>query len=70
MLRGQFKYWSIENVAGARKAMKDAVELRGSLFGLKVARPRLFESSFELVVDRAVAEPAAARQAVLPRAAA
>ena len=59
MLRGQFKYWSIENVAGARKAMKDAVELRGSLFGLKVARPRLFESSFELVVDRAVAEPAA-----------
>ena len=40
--------WSIENVAGARKAMEDAVELRGSLFGLKVARPRLFESSFEL----------------------
>ena len=59
MLRGLFKYWSIENVAGARKAMRGAIELRGSLFGLKVARPRLFESSFELVVDRAIAGPAA-----------
>ena len=36
------------------------VELRGSLFGLRVARPRLFESSFHIHVDEYLQVPARA----------
>ena len=59
MLRTLFDYWVLENVLGARKHMSSsATELDGALFGLRVARSRLFETSFEVVVDQAVAVPA------------
>lgn len=35
--------WIIENVAGARRDMPDAVTLHGGMFGLGVDRPRLFD---------------------------
>lgn len=38
----------IENVCGARKAMRAPLLLRGSMFGLRVDRPRLFESNVPL----------------------
>lgn len=36
----------IENVVGARSHLVDPLLLRGSMFGLEVDRPRLFECSF------------------------
>lgn len=36
--------WIIENVAGARRVMRNAFELTGEMFGLSVHRARLFES--------------------------
>ena len=41
--------WVIENVAGARKDMPDAVTYSGGAFGLGVTRPRLFLSNVPLV---------------------
>lgn len=38
----------IENVPGARKAIRDPVILRGGMFGLGVDRPRLFETNMDL----------------------
>lgn len=43
----------IENVPGARSEMRDAATLHGGMFGLGVDRPRLFETSFLLMVPRA-----------------
>lgn len=40
--------WVVENVVGARKLMCSPVTLSGGMFGLKVYRPRLFESSITL----------------------
>lgn len=40
----------IENVAGARKEMRNPVTLTGGMFGLGVHRPRLFESNFPIAV--------------------
>lgn len=40
----------IENVPGARSEMRDVVRLRGGMFGLRVDRPRLFESNVPLTV--------------------
>ena len=37
--------WVVENVVGARKYMNTTVKLHGGMFGLGVARPRLFESN-------------------------
>ncbi len=37
--------WVIENVPGAAKLMRDPIVLTGEMFGLRVHRPRLFESS-------------------------
>lgn len=37
--------WVIENVRGARKAMQNPLMLCGHMFGLKLYRHRLFESS-------------------------
>ena len=59
MLRSLFDFYSIENVAGAKSAMHESVMLCGSMFGLRVARPRLFESNFELHVDEYLRQPAA-----------
>lgn len=38
----------IENVPGARKSLRSPVVYSGGAFGLKVARPRLFESNIAL----------------------
>ena len=54
-----FDLWSIENVMGARSHLSShATELDGALFGLRVARSRLYETNFELVVDEAIRVPA------------
>lgn len=37
--------WVVENVVGARRAMRATIMLHGGMFGLRVNRPRLFESS-------------------------
>ena len=59
-LMALFELWSIENVLGARLHLAPhAAELDGALFGLRVARARLFETNFELFVDEAVRGPAA-----------
>lgn len=39
------KPWVIENVAGARKELRDPVMLCGSMFGLRTQRHRFFETS-------------------------
>lgn len=41
--------WVIENVPGAKKAMRDPVRLTGEMFGLRVHRPRLFETNWLLL---------------------
>lgn len=43
------KPYVIENVAGARKALRDAIMLCGAQFGLKVYRHRYFESNVYLM---------------------
>jgi DNA (cytosine-5)-methyltransferase 1 len=40
----------IENVAGALAHMRSPIELTGEMFGLRVHRPRLFESNVMLLV--------------------
>lgn len=47
--------WVNENVPGARKFMRDPVTLHGGMFGLRVYRPRLFESNVPLLVVKASA---------------
>ena len=42
----------IENVTGARRELRDPVLLSGGMFGLRVHRPRLFESSLRLIGPR------------------
>jgi DNA (cytosine-5)-methyltransferase 1 len=37
--------WVVENVPGARRHMPDPITLHGGMFGLAVARPRLFSSN-------------------------
>jgi DNA (cytosine-5)-methyltransferase 1 len=39
------RLWVMENVAGARSAMRSPLILHGGMFGLGVDRPRLFESN-------------------------
>jgi DNA (cytosine-5)-methyltransferase 1 len=39
----------IENVAGAKRHMRDPIKLSGGMFGLGVDRPRLFESNVALL---------------------
>ena len=52
MLEALFEYWWLENVLGARRHMSaGATELYGALFGLRVDRARLFETSFAVHVD-------------------
>lgn len=49
----------VENVPGARRFMHRPVVLNGGMFGLGVARPRLFECSFDVTTPatRPVANP-------------
>ena len=44
----------IENVPGAKRELRDAITLTGGAFGLRVERPRLFESNVALTVPRYV----------------
>ena len=63
-LKSLFDYWGIENVGGAKSAMSEGtVELRGAMFGLRVVRPRLFESNFLVHVDEFLRVPAVALEA-------
>jgi DNA (cytosine-5)-methyltransferase 1 len=45
MLRAWGGLYVIENVVGARSKMTNTVTLHGGMFGLRVYRPRLFESN-------------------------
>lgn len=48
--------WVIENVSGALRELRNQTELTGEMFGLRVHRPRLFETSGWLLM--APARPA------------
>ena len=43
--------YSIEQPLGSSRWMKEPTILRGSMFGLRVDRPRMFETSFKMHVD-------------------
>lgn len=60
MLQALFDYWAIENVMGKRHMSDHAVQLDGALFGLEVARARLIESNFEIIMDDSVMRSAEA----------
>lgn len=47
------KPFVIENVVGARKALRNPTKLHGGMFGLGVDRPRLFETNFPVVITKA-----------------
>lgn len=42
--------WVIENVPGARRVMRATVTLTGGMFGLRVHRPRIFESNVLIMI--------------------
>lgn len=56
-LRGALLTWGgtyvIENVPGARAAMRTPLTLHGGMFGLGVYRPRLFETNAAVMLSRA-----------------
>lgn len=45
--------WVVENVTGAASAMRTTLLLHGGMFGLRVHRPRLFESNVMILVSPA-----------------
>jgi DNA (cytosine-5)-methyltransferase 1 len=47
------KPWVLENVPGARKHMTAPTTLHGGMFGVGVDRPRLFDTSFLLLIPQA-----------------
>lgn len=49
LLAGSGLPWVIENVSGALAHMHSPIELTGEMFGLRVHRPRLFESNLLLM---------------------
>lgn len=53
--------WVLENVPGAAKHLRDPITLTGGMFGLRVHRPRLFESNVLLL---APVKPAISRDTV------
>lgn len=58
-LRGIDAPWVVENVVGAGRHMQTTVRLHGGMFGLRVHRPRLFESNILILAPTAplVREP-------------
>jgi len=50
----------IENVAGARRHMRNPLTIHGGQFGLNLWRPRLFESNVLVMAPGAAARPATA----------
>ena len=58
-LFGDGRKWAIENVMGAGPYMAERSQtIDGSLFGLRVARARLYETNFDLHIDARVRAPA------------
>jgi DNA (cytosine-5)-methyltransferase 1 len=59
MVRHSGLPYVVENVVGARKAMRETLMLHGGMFGLAVHRPRVFETSFLVLAPPAaiVKEP-------------
>lgn len=47
------KPWVLENVAGARVEMTNPFTLHGGMFGLRVHRPRLFDSNLLILTPQA-----------------
>jgi DNA (cytosine-5)-methyltransferase 1 len=45
--------WVVENVVGARRGMRASLMLHGGMFGLRVHRPRLFESNILMLAPMA-----------------
>ena len=58
LLEQSGRSWVIENVAGARRAMRSPLTLTGGMFGLGVHRPRLFETSFLVFAEPPCPPPA------------
>lgn len=54
LLQSFGKPYVIENVIAARSHLIDPVTLNGGMFGLKVDRPRLFETNWPLIVPQRV----------------
>jgi len=57
LLEATGKPWVIENVVGAKRAMRSPLRLHGGHFGLDVYRPRLFESNILLMAPPAAPRP-------------
>lgn len=57
MLAASGKPWVIENVVGAKRAMRSPLRLHGGHFGIGVYRPRLFESNVLLMAPEPAARP-------------
>lgn len=58
-LFGSERMWAIENVMGAAPHMSEgATVVDGAYFGLRVARARLYETNFPLIIDESVKQPA------------
>jgi DNA (cytosine-5)-methyltransferase 1 len=51
------KPWILENVPGARSEMVAPIALHGGMFGLRVNRPRLFDSNMDLAQPPRAAKP-------------
>lgn len=57
MLAASDRPWVIENVVGAKRAMRSPLRLHGGHFGIGVYRPRLFESNVLLMAPEPAARP-------------
>jgi len=57
LLEATGKPWVIENVVGAKRAMRSPLRLHGGQFGLDLYRPRLFESNVLLMAPPAASRP-------------
>jgi DNA (cytosine-5)-methyltransferase 1 len=60
LLRAAGVPYAIENVIGARRHMLHPITLCGAQFGLGVHRPRLFETSFFMLVPQTARSPVGA----------
>lgn len=58
MLDASGKPWVIENVIGARKFMRNPILIHGGQFGMRVYRPRLFETNWDLKPPAKAPRPA------------
>jgi DNA (cytosine-5)-methyltransferase 1 len=49
--------WVVENVAGAKRLMPNAIKLSGAMFGLGVHRPRYFLSNMLILTPPPISPP-------------